>query len=218
MTTRVAAWLPAVRGLAIGLAAALVCMGIHAPLPWIIGPLVAGAQSRSAGIDCRAPLGGRQSGQWIVGTALGLYFTPDVAQLVLRIGWALLLAALFALALGYFCGYLLARIGGIDRTTAVFASVPGGAAEMAVLGERYGARVDQVAAAQSLRIMLVVIAIPWIFAALQLHGADAFRPGAIEVRATGLVALLASTLAAGLLLQRLGVPNAFVLGALAVAI
>ena len=34
----------------------------------------------------------------------------------------------------------------VGRTTAVFASVPGGAAEMSVLGERYGARADVVAA------------------------------------------------------------------------
>jgi len=218
MRTHASAWLPPAKGLVIGLVAALLCVEIHAPLPWMIGPLIAVAASRSAGVDCRAPAGGRQAGQWIIGTALGLYFTPDVAELVLRLGWVLLLAALFALVLGYFCSYILARIAGIDRTTAVFASVPGGAAEMAVLGERYGARVDQVAAAQSLRIMLVVIVIPWIFAALQLHGADAFRPGTTEVRALGLVALLAGTLAAGLLLHRLRVANAFVLGALVIAI
>ena len=80
--------------------------------------------------------------------------------------------ALFALALGYLSGFVLARMARIDRTTAVFASVPGGAAEMSVLGERFGARVDEVAAAQSLRMMLVVVVIPWIFALLQAarHG------------------------------------------------
>jgi hypothetical protein len=214
----VAGSLPAVKGLAIGVAAALLCAWIHAPLPWMIGPLVAVAVSRSAGVDCAAPIGGRQAGQWVIGTALGLYFTPEIAELVLRIGWLLVLGALFALALGYLCGYLLTRIAAVDRTTAVFASVPGGAAEMSVLGERYGARVDEVAAAQSLRIMLVVVVVPWIFAALQLHGADVFHPGTSEVHALGLVGLLGATLVGGLLLWRARVPNAFVLGALAVAI
>jgi membrane AbrB-like protein len=218
MIARVAAWLPAGKGLAIGLVAALLFVAVHAPLPWMIGPLIAVAASRSLGIACTAPAGGRQAGQWIIGTALGLYFTPVVAELVTRIWWLLLLAALFALALGYLSGYLLARMADVDRTTAVFASVPGGAAEMSVLGERYGARIDEVAAAQSLRMMLVVVVIPWIFAALQLHGADAFSPGTTEIRATGLAALLAATLAGGLVLQRAGVANAFVLGALAVAI
>ena len=215
---RVAAAVPAVKGLAIGLAAALFCVAVSAPLPWMIGPLVALAVCRSAGVDCEAPPGGRQAGQWLIGTALGLYFTPLVAELVTRLWWQLLLAGFFALALGYLCGYVVARVARIDRTTAVFASVPAGAAEMAVLGERYGARVDEVAAGQSLRLMLVVIVIPWVFAALKLHGADAFQPGATEVRGLGLVALLVATLAGGLVLQRAGLANAFVLGALTVAI
>jgi len=215
---RVAAAVPAIKGLAIGLAAALFCVAVGAPLPWMIGPLVALAACRSAGVDCEAPPGGRQVGQWLIGTALGLYFTPLVAELVTRLWWQLLLAAFFALALGYFCGYLVARVARIDRTTAVFASVPAGAAEMAVLGERYGARVDEVAAGQSLRLMLVVIVVPWVFAALKLHGADAFQPGTTEVRGLGLLALLACTLVGGLVLQRAGLANAFVLGALAVAI
>src|SRR5437899_8065867 len=112
--------------------------------------------------------------------------------------WLLLFAALFALALGYFCGYLVARLAGVDRTTAVLASVPGGAAEMAVLGERYGARVDEVAAAQTLRILMVVIIIPSAFAALELHGADAFAPVSVEVNAGVLAAVLAATGVAGL--------------------
>jgi uncharacterized protein len=219
---RLKGWLgaavPALKGLGIGLAAALLFVAMRAPLPWMIGPLVALAACRSVGVRCVAPAGGRQAGQWVIGTALGLYFTPVVAELVTRLWWQLLLAAFFALALGYFCGYVVARVARIDRTTALFASVPAGAAEMSVLGERYGARVDEVAAGQTLRLMLVVVAIPWAFAALKLHGADAFQPGTSEVRWLGLALLLAATLVGGFALQRAGLTNAFVLGALAVAI
>jgi uncharacterized membrane protein AbrB (regulator of aidB expression) len=58
------------------------------------------AACRSTGIECAAPAGGRQAGQWIIGTALGLYFTPLVAEFVTRMWWLLLFAAVFALALG----------------------------------------------------------------------------------------------------------------------
>jgi membrane AbrB-like protein len=162
--------------------------------------------------------GGRQVAQWIIGTALGLYFSPLVAQRVGGFVWLLILGAIFAIAVGYLCGFILSILGGTDRTTAVFASVPGGAAEMAVLGERFGARVDQVAAAQLFRILLVVVTIPSLFAALGLHGADPFLAAGGEVRWPALVALLSVTGAAGLLLARLNVPNAFVLGALVIAI
>ncbi|HEX5863951.1 MAG TPA: AbrB family transcriptional regulator, partial [Casimicrobiaceae bacterium] len=85
MNTHPAAWIPAAKGLAIGFAAALLCVAVHAPLPWMIGPLVAVAACRSAGVECASPAGGRQAGQWIIGTALGLYFTPVVAELVTRV-------------------------------------------------------------------------------------------------------------------------------------
>ena len=160
--------------LAVAAAAGALCALLRVPLPWMIGPMLAVAAVRIAGWHIVGPPGGRQAAQWIIGTGLGLYFTPSVAADVGGIVWLLLVGALFAIALGYGCGFLLARLGGTDRTTAVFASVPGGAAEMAVLGERFGARVDQVAAAQSLRILMVVLVVPSVFAALRFRGADPF--------------------------------------------
>ena len=210
--------MPAVAGLGLALAAAFVWGIAKLPLPWMIGPLLATAIARIAGLPVIAAPGGRQAGQWIIGTALGLSFTPLVVDRVGGVAGLILLGALFAIALGYACGYLLSVVGGTDRTTAMFASVPGGAAEMAVLGERFGARVDEVAAAQSVRIALVVLTIPAIFAALHLHGTDPFSPGMSEVRWPRLAALLGATLTSGWILQRIGLPNAFVLGALALAI
>jgi membrane AbrB-like protein len=218
MTATMSALVRAAGGLAVGLAGALACGALHTPLPWMIGPLLAVAATRVAGGPVDALPGGRQAAQWIIGTALGLYFSPQVAERVGGFIWLLILGAIFAIGVGYVCGYFLSILGGTDRTTAVFASVPGGAAEMSVLGERFGARVDQVAAAQSLRILLVVVTIPSVFALLGLHGADPFLGASAEVRWPELMTLLAVTGAAGLLLTRLNVPNAYVLGALFVTI
>jgi membrane AbrB-like protein len=212
-----ALWSPA-GALAISLAAAVVCSTLRVPLPWMIGPMLSVAAVRMCGVHFTAPRGGRQAGQWIIGTALGLYFTPAVVEHLGGIAWLLVLGALFAIGLGYVCGYALSAIAGTDRTTALFASVPGGAAEMTILGERFGARVDEIAAAQSLRILMVVVSIPSIYAVLQLHGADPFLESASEVRWPVLAALLVATAVGGFVMQKLKAPNAFVLGALAVAI
>ena len=218
MNPRIHALVLPTGALVIGFAAALACEALHVPLPWMIGPMLAIATVRICGLHVTAPRGGRQAGQWIIGTALGLYFTPTVVEHVGSVAWMLVLGALFAIALGYACGYVLSAIAGTDRTTALFASVPGGAAEMTVLGERFGARVDEVAAAQSLRILIVVVSVPSIYAALKLHGADPFLASANEVNWRVLASLLAATLIGGFIAQRLKAPNAFVLGALAVAI
>jgi membrane AbrB-like protein len=213
-----AQWVRGVAGLAAGAAAGAVCSWLRTPIPWMLGPLVTVAFLRVAGARVGSPPGGRQAGQWIIGTALGLYFTPQVVREVAGWWWLLAVGAAFAIALGYGGGVLLARLAGIDRTTGVFASVPGGAAEMSVLGERFGARADRVAAAQSLRILIVVLLVPFAYAALGLHGTDAYAPGATRFDAAGFALLMGGTFAGSALAQRLDVPNAFVLGSLAVAI
>ncbi len=184
----------------------------------MLGPLFTLALLRVSNVDVPPLPGGRQVGQWVIGTSLALYFTPHVVHEVAGL-WVLLVAgAFFAIVLGYAAGLALSRLAGLDRTSAVFACVPGGAAEMSVLGERYGARVDRVAAGQSIRILIVVMVVPAVYALLGAHGADLYVPGTSRFDPAGLVILLAATSVGGFALQRLGIPNAFVLGPLMIAI
>jgi membrane AbrB-like protein len=199
-------------------AAGWICSRLHTPIPWMLGPLFTMALLRVAGVPVAAPPGGRQIGQWIIGTSLGLYFTPLVIREVAALWYLLVAGAAFAILIGYVSGLVLARLADIDRTTGIFASVPGGAAEMSVLGERFGARVDRVAAAQSLRILLVVAIVPAVYAMLGVHGADPYTPGATTFVPPGFALLMSATFAGSLVMLALRLPNAFVLGSLAVAI
>ncbi len=141
--------------LLLGLAAAGLCNALHTPLPWMIGPLFASAATRMAGVSLYCPTAVRQGGQWAIGTALGLYFTPLVVKVLASYLPWIFAGTVFAMALGISCAWLLARLSGVDRVTAFFAMAVGGASEMAAQGERHGAAVDRVAAAHSLRIMMV---------------------------------------------------------------
>lgn len=60
-------------------AAAAACVALHTPLPWMLGPLVATSVLSMAGAPTESwgPL--RNGGQWAIGAALGLYFTPEVS-------------------------------------------------------------------------------------------------------------------------------------------
>jgi uncharacterized protein len=204
--------------LAIGGLAGYVCTLLHTPIPWMLGPLFVLAFLRIGGVDIAAPPPTRYTGQWIIGTSLGLYFTPEVVQLVLSVSLLLAIGAVFAIALGYVSGIALARLAGLDKTTGIFASVPGGAAEMATLGDRFGGRADRIAAAQSLRILIVVGLVPATVTAIGIHGSDIFVQGAKTFDLGGFALLMAATLAGSFVFQRLRMPNAFVLGSLAVAI
>jgi membrane AbrB-like protein len=87
---------------------------------------------------------------------------------------------------------------------------------MAILAERHDGRVDLVASAHSLRLMLVVVIIPFAFQAAGVHGADQSASGLQAVSVPGLALLAGLTLLGVGALQRFGLPNPWVLGALAV--
>ncbi|MGH8806625.1 MAG: AbrB family transcriptional regulator, partial [Noviherbaspirillum sp.] len=188
------------------------------PLPWMIGPLFATAAARMAGVKLHTPVQVREAGQWAIGTALGLYFTPAVLKVLVSWLGFIVGGVLFALLLGALCGWLLHKLSGIDKTTAFFAMAVGGASEMASQGERHGAKVDRVAAAHSLRIMLVVAVIPFCLQFAGVHGSDMYVPGTRAINYGGLGMLIVLTALGALTLKRLKQPNAWVIGPLAVAI
>lgn len=125
---------------------------------------------------------------------------------------------LFALCLGACGAFMLHRLGGVDVRTAWFSSSIGGASEMTVLSERYGARADLVASAHSLRILMVVVIIPFGFQAWGVSGLDDSLVDPKPFHAGGLVLLIMLTSIGGYLFQRVRVPNSWVLGPLLVAL
>lgn len=203
--------------LLLGFVAARFCVWLNTPLPWMIGPLFGTAAARLSGVDLRCPTQVREAGQWAIGTALGLYFTPAVLVILVSYIGYVAAGVVFALALGAGCGWLLHRLSGVDKTTAFFAMAVGGASEMANQGERVGAKVDRVAAAHSVRIMLVVAIIPFALKFSGVHGLDQFVPGVQTISYAGLAVLVLLTSGSALLLKRMRSPNAWVIGPLVVA-
>lgn len=185
------------------------------PLPWMIGPLFAIAILRMAGARLEGPPGGRQVGQWAIGTALGLYFTPAVLAQLSRHGAAIVLMAASAVAVGLLGALLLRRWTDVSPATAFFAALPGGASEMVVLAERQGGAVDRVAAAHALRVMLVVSIVPFVLVHWGQGGAEIFHPLATAVDGWRLPILFAVALAGVFLFDALRIANAWVLGPLA---
>ena len=68
--------------LLLALGAALVCVELHTPIPWMLGPLLMTASAPLLGVPVYSAMPLRNTGQWVIGTALGLYFTPAVGSLV----------------------------------------------------------------------------------------------------------------------------------------
>jgi membrane AbrB-like protein len=159
----------------------------------------------------------RDAGQWIIGIVLGLYFTPDVVREVLRLAPWIGAATVFMMALGVAGAWLLRQLTGESGTTSFFAMAIGGASEMAAQAERHHARVDRVAAAHSLRIMLVALVVPFALQWAGVQGAAPYEPVARQFDAAGFAVLVAVTGAGAIVLLRFGAPNVFMIGPLLVA-
>ena len=207
-----------IAGLLLALFAALLFEAWHSPLPWMLGPLFATATARLLNAPFNCPWQIRAAGQWAIGTVLGLYFTPSVIAILVNRGSVIFIAVMFALLLGLVCAWLLARLSGIQRSTAFFCMAIGGASEMAAQAARHHARVDYVAAAHSLRLMLVVAIIPFALKFFDVHGQDAYEPATRIIQPLGLIVLIGLTTCAALVLQKLRWPNAWVIGPLLISI
>ena len=200
-------WLTPLAGAAGGALASL----IGWPLPWMVGSLLAVILLRClGGLDLREVPGARKGGQWLVGTGIGLHFSPAVLEQVLAHGGLLLAGALLT-SLTSLIGIALLRAAGHDRATAFFASMPGGASEMVNLGQRNGAQAGEVAAGQSLRLLLVVLLVPALFQ-WWLGAAPALAQTHGHSQPLALAALLAGGALLALLGQRLRQPNPWLLG------
>ena len=180
----------------------------------MIGPLFAMASLKMAGAPLDVLPGGRDAGMLVVGMSLGLYFTVPVLREVAGYWPWFVSLGFVAIAYGAASALLLVRLGNVDRATAYFGSMPGGAADMAVMGERYGARPERVAFAHAMRMMMVVSLIPAGITLAGFSATEDYRPILIPFDAGGLGILIALNVAAGLVAKRLGAPTAFTMGPL----
>ena len=210
--TRIAA------GLALCAFGGAVCAWIGTPIPWMLGAMLTMAVAQMGGADLEPLPGGRAAGMVVVGVTLGLYFTAPVLHEVATFWPWFLALGVAAHAFGTVSAFVLSALSGVDRATAYFGSMPGGASEMSQMAETHGAQPDKVAFAHSVRMLLVVTLFPAAITLAGFHASEAYRPVAIAFDAGGLAILLTLGVAAGFVALRLRAPTAFMLGPLLLTI
>jgi membrane AbrB-like protein len=191
-----------------------VCAALHMPLPWMIGSMLAMASVQMAGAELEPLPGGRDVGMVVVGATLGLYFTAPVVHEISAY-WPWFVALGFAaIAFGTLSAFVLARLARVDRATAFFGSMPGGAADMALMGERHGAVPALVALSHSIRMLFVVTLFPIGITLAGFSATEEYRPVLVAFDPMGLAALLALGAVSGAIARRIGLPTAFMMGSL----
>jgi membrane AbrB-like protein len=205
-------------GLALGVAGGALCAWLRTPLPWMLGSMFAMAAAQLAGARLEAPPGGRDAGMLVIGISLGLYFTAPVVREVLEYWPWFVFLGFAAIGFGALSALVLMRFGGVSRATAYFGSMPGGASEMATIGEAYGAATDRVAFAHSLRLLVVVSFVPVSITLAGFSATEDYRPVGVPFDAGGFAVLAGLAAGAGFLARRIGIPTAFTMGPLLLTI
>lgn len=202
--------------LAIGTAGGVAARLLHLPLPWLLGPLLATAVVGLIGGPIHPVREARTFGQVIVGTSIGLQFTPALLIKLVFLTPLIFGVTLISILIGAIGAVILMRLSNLDRTTAFFATTPGGVVEMMNIAERYGAEREPIAVAQTMRVSLIVLFAPL----LVLHFAGG--PGAgmappPNVQWPHFLGLLAIAAPAGYALARWRTPNAWMMGPMVIA-
>lgn len=199
--------------------AGLVAFWLGVPLAWMVAPMLVSAALSLAGFGVRLHRGWRAIGQVLVASAVGVHFTPlALLQTATNLHF-IVLSALATVVGGVLIGRLLARMSHAHAATALYASVPGGPAEMSQLASSHGGSGGLVAAAQTLRIALIILVIPMVLWLLgnDLSGGVPAASDARPVQPLLLAAVLSAGVVCALLARRLGLVAAFFLAPLGVS-
>ncbi|MFC4558257.1 AbrB family transcriptional regulator [Virgibacillus kekensis] len=204
----------------IGLVGVAVFSFTGIPLPWLIGSLVTVA---TWSIITRRrlywPLSFRQAAMILLGYLIGTSFTKET---IIEMGEHIpSMIAVTALTIGFslLLGYLFSRVTGLDLSSCLMGSIPGGLSQIMVLmDELKGVNPTVITFMQTMRVMVVVIAVPiltvFIFPANQgkLIEAVTDSPGWLDMPWYAFL-LYPLIMATGVwLFVRLNIPTAYLLG------
>jgi membrane AbrB-like protein len=200
--------------LLIGLLGGVFAFWLTLPLPWMLGALTATLIAAIAKAPIRAPERLRNPVVVVIGVLLGSGFSPDLVERVAAWGWSLAALAAYLIVAAALVVPYYRRLGGFDPVTAYFAGMPGGLAEMAILGRAAGADERKIVLAHAARIVVVVALIAFWFRVIegQAVGSAVGGTGLLDLDQRDVFLLLASGMAGAFLGRVLRLPAPMLLG------
>jgi membrane AbrB-like protein len=183
----------------------LVLAVLKVPSPALFAGLLAGGvYALRARVSLKTPAAHVTAGQAIIGVTIGAQVQVSMLDTIAARWVPVLLITLATLVLSLAAGLVLGRLSHIDRVTASFGMIAGGASGLTAVSRQLGADERLVAVMQYIRVLIIVISTPVVahvcFAGTSHAGAvlDGPRPGVLAG-----TAFTAACAVAGLLFARL---------------
>lgn len=167
LPTSAVPWLNLTATLLVAAAGASLATLLGMPASWLSGAMVAVTAASFGRLDTRLPEPLIEFSFLLIGIALGAGLTPELLR---SLGaWPFSLAILLLTVIAVTAGVrtFLFRVSGWDRETAFFAAVPGALSYVIAVASTTGADIRKVAVSQSIRIFLLIAALPAIIVAVE---------------------------------------------------
>ncbi|MGD9536977.1 MAG: AbrB family transcriptional regulator [Alphaproteobacteria bacterium] len=168
------------------------------PLPWMLGAMAFATVAALAGAPIAVPVMLRSGMVSILGVLLGSQFTSALFANLSQWYVGMAAVAVSTLLMACLCILYFRVVGGYDRTTAYFASMPGGLSEMMVLGESMGGDARTISLTHGVRILLAVFLIAFYFRIFEGYTANPAALGGASAMPVWEIAALIGCAFAGL--------------------
>jgi membrane AbrB-like protein len=200
--------------LAIGALGAALAYALHIPVFLLTGPALLISLVGLSGVRLGIAPIVRDVAFILIGIGIGAGVDAQAADAFLR--WPLAFAALAIMLFAalILCRNLLQNRFGFDRTTAVLAASPGHLSYIIGLSESLNVDITKVAVVQSVRLLALTLCVPFVAVAFGVEVGTDYLPAGQPMETGMAVVIFAVALALGLVLKRLNVPAALLIGAM----
>ncbi|AXX93646.1 ammonia monooxygenase [Malaciobacter molluscorum LMG 25693] len=209
---------------AIGLVGVFIFKYFSLPLPWMMGPVLSVAIASNLPNITTQKLTSNiaNPARVVIGVTVGSAFSASIINDLDNYMFSILLIIPFILLSTIFGVLYYHKLGGIDKNSAFFASQPGGFVEMVILAQSSGADVRKVILAQSSRLMIIVLALPFLihtFLNIELPKSNAGNalPSIINIQINDALLMLLCGLTGWWIASKIKLGAASLLGPMAVS-
>lgn len=136
---------------------------VNLPLAWMIGAMLATTGAALAGLPVRMDMRLRTVMVAVLGVLLGSGFAPEMLERLAEWSLSLGALALYVALAGAAALAFLRRFTDYSPVTSYFAAMPGGLSEMILIGGAMGGDERVISLSHALRILIVVMIIPFTF-------------------------------------------------------
>lgn len=167
--------LPFIETILCGLSGGFLFTLLNLPLSWMLGPLTAVLIWKLLSKrDLYWPRSFRNGGQMLLGYSMGLSFTIASARQIVDQLPSMVIITILMVVFGLALAFVVSKLTGINISSAVLGTTPGGLSQMVVLSEEIkGADSTVVTFMQTIRMLTVIFIVP----TLSIH---AFSSGGTE--------------------------------------